>query len=103
MKNLPLHAETGSGDTSEWQLHAYLNQTISSANEKPGNTFEAVVAEPDAQLDDSLAVPEGSNLSRPLRAKPARFFGEPESCASTFVSFGYARAHLKHVFFDQHA
>ena len=31
---------------NSWRIHAYLKQTISSADEKPGNKFDAVVAEP---------------------------------------------------------
>jgi hypothetical protein len=29
-----------------WQLHAYLEETISSAQKKPGDTFTSIVAEP---------------------------------------------------------
>ncbi len=46
----------------EWRLRAYLQQTISSANEKPGDTFQALVAEPVFNADHTLVVPEGSLL-----------------------------------------
>lgn len=63
-------------ESSAWQIRAYLKQTISSATEKPGNTFEAVVAEPVFNSDNTLAIPEGSLLVGTItRAKPARSFG----------------------------
>jgi hypothetical protein len=67
--------KAGSEDTA-WHIRAYLKQTISSATEKPGNTFDAVVAEPVFNPDHSLAIPEGSLLEGTiLQAKPARSFG----------------------------
>jgi hypothetical protein len=60
----------------EWQLRAYLQQTISSAKQKPGDTFQAYVAEPVFNSDRALVVPEGSLLVGEItRAKPARSFG----------------------------
>lgn len=61
---------------TEWRLRANLQQTISSANEKPGNTFQAVVAEPVFNTNHVLEVPEGSVLVGEItRVKPARSFG----------------------------
>jgi hypothetical protein len=58
------------------QLHAYLEETISSAKEKPGDTFEAVVAEPVFDAGHALAIPQGSQLVGTItQAKPARWFG----------------------------
>jgi hypothetical protein len=69
-------AKTAAEDKSAWHLRAYLEQTISSANERQGNTFEAVVAEPVFKPDHSVAVPEGSVLVGTItQAKPARSFG----------------------------
>ena len=60
----------------EWQLRAYLQRTISSAKDKPGDTFEAYVAEPVFNRDHVLVVPEGSLLVGEItQAKPARSFG----------------------------
>jgi hypothetical protein len=60
----------------EWRLRAYLQQTISSARQKPGDTFEAYVAEPVFNSDRALVVPEGSLLVGEItQAKPARSFG----------------------------
>jgi hypothetical protein len=60
----------------EWQLRAYLQRTISSAKDKPGDTFEAYVAEPLFNSDHALVVPEGSLLVGEItQAKPARSFG----------------------------
>lgn len=67
-------AETPSGDM--WQLCAYLEQTTSSANEKKGDTFDAVIAEPVFNPDRTIAVPEGSVLVGTItQVKPARSFG----------------------------
>jgi hypothetical protein len=58
------------------QLHAYLQETISSAKEKPGDTFVAVVAEPLFGAGHTLEVPQGSQLVGTItQAKPARWFG----------------------------
>jgi hypothetical protein len=60
----------------EWQLRAYLQRTISSAKDKPGDSFEAYVAEPVFNSDHALVVPEGSLLVGEItQAKPARSFG----------------------------
>jgi hypothetical protein len=60
----------------EWQLRAYLQRTISSAKDKPGDTFEAYVAEPVFSPDHAVVVPQGSFLVGEItQAKPARSFG----------------------------
>ncbi len=60
----------------EWRLRAYLEQTVSSANQKAGDTFEARVAEPVFDAGHTLVVPEGSLLAGEItQAKPARSFG----------------------------
>jgi hypothetical protein len=60
----------------EWQLRAYLQRTISSAKDKPGDSFGAYVAEPVFNSDHALVVPEGSLLVGEItQAKPARSFG----------------------------
>jgi hypothetical protein len=59
-----------------WQIHAYLEETISSAEQKPGDTFEAVVAEPIFDANHTLAIPQGSQLIGTItQAKAARWFG----------------------------
>ncbi|MGC2162216.1 MAG: hypothetical protein WA634_09930 [Silvibacterium sp.] len=69
-------ASTTSSGTSAWHLRAYLEQTISSATEKRGNTFQAIVAEPVFNSDHTLAVPEGSVLVGTItQVRPARSFG----------------------------
>jgi hypothetical protein len=58
------------------QLDAYLDQTISSKNEKAGNTFEARIAQPVFNADHTIAVPEGAVLVGTItQAKPAKMFG----------------------------
>jgi hypothetical protein len=60
----------------EWRLRAYLQQTISSAKEKQGDTFEALIAEPVFNAEHSLVVPQGSVLiGEVTQSKPARLFG----------------------------
>lgn len=74
--NQEASAKESDSEKPAWHIRAYLQQTISSANEKPGNTFEAVVAEPIFNPDHTMAVPEGSVLVGTItRAKPARSFG----------------------------
>ena len=63
-------------DGEEWRLRAYLQRTISSMIDKPGDTFQAVVAEPVFNPQHDLVVPEGSVLVGEItQAKPARSFG----------------------------
>jgi hypothetical protein len=62
--------------SGEWQLRAYLQQMISSAQAKPGDTFQAYVAEPVLNLDHAIVVPQGSMLTGEItQAKAARSFG----------------------------
>jgi hypothetical protein len=57
------------------QLHAYLDQELSSADVKVGQQFKATVAEPVFGPDHSLIVPQGALLiGRITRAKPAKSF-----------------------------
>jgi hypothetical protein len=59
-----------------WRLRAYLDRTLSSKDEKPGDTFQAVVAEPVFDADHTIAVPEGAILVGTVtQAKRARSFG----------------------------
>jgi len=65
-------AEQGQG----WQLHAYLQQTISSAKARPGDTFQASVADPVFNSDHALVVPQGSLMIGEItQVKAARSFG----------------------------
>ena len=60
----------------EWQLRAYLQKTISSAKQKPGDTFQAWVSEPVFNAEHTLVVPEGSLLVGEItQTKAARSFG----------------------------
>ncbi|HEY4049902.1 MAG TPA: hypothetical protein VGM27_23820, partial [Acidobacteriaceae bacterium] len=62
--------------STTWRLKAYLDQTLSSANTKQGQTFDAVVAEPVFKTDRTVAVPQGSRLIGTVtQSKPARSFG----------------------------
>ena len=64
------------GQVNEWHLRAYLQQTISSAKAKSGDTFHAYVAEPVLNAEHAVVVPEGSLLTGEItQAKPARSFG----------------------------
>jgi hypothetical protein len=57
------------------QLHAYLDQELSSANAKIGQQFQATVAEPVFDANHSLVVPQGALLiGRITRSKAAKSF-----------------------------
>lgn len=61
---------------TEWRLRAYLQETISSANKKPGDTFQALVSEPVLNAEHNVVVPQGSLLVGEItQTKPARSFG----------------------------
>jgi hypothetical protein len=61
---------------TEWRLRAYLQQTISSGSNKPGDTFQARVSEPVFDAQHTLLVPQGSLLvGEVTKTKPARSFG----------------------------
>jgi hypothetical protein len=63
-------------ESPEWRLRAYLQQTISSANEKPGDRFEAMVSEPVLDAHHAVVVPQGSLLVGEItQAKRAKSFG----------------------------
>jgi hypothetical protein len=66
----------GVSASSEWRLRAYLQETISSADRKPGDTFEAVVSEPVFNAEHEVVVPQGSVLVGEItQTKRARSFG----------------------------
>jgi hypothetical protein len=71
--------DAAAGSTAQdkgWQLHAYLLRTISSAQAKPGDTFQASVADPVFNSDHALVVPQGSLMIGEItQAKAARSFG----------------------------
>ncbi|HTZ60476.1 MAG TPA: hypothetical protein VMB49_20345 [Acidobacteriaceae bacterium] len=63
-------------EAPEWRLRAYLQQTISSANAKTGDKFQALVSEPVFNAENAVVVPQGSVLVGEItRTKPARSFG----------------------------
>jgi hypothetical protein len=75
-KGLSQRVDTPALQDRSWQLHAYLEEAISSAKEKPGDTFKAVVAEPIFDAGHTLVIPQGSELAGTvIQAKPARWFG----------------------------
>jgi hypothetical protein len=66
----------GPSAEKEWRLRAYLQETISSANTKVGDTFQAMVAEPVLNAEHAVVVPQGSMLIGEItQTKPARSFG----------------------------
>jgi len=66
----------GASAATEWRLRAYLQETISSAQRKPGDTFQAVVSEPVFNAEHEVVVPQGSILvGEVTQTKPARSFG----------------------------
>ena len=72
----PEDGQKPAGSSSEWRLRAYLQQTISSANKKPGDSFEAIVSEPVFNAEHAVVVPQGSELIGEItQTKRARSFG----------------------------
>jgi hypothetical protein len=72
----PAMASTPAVGQKPLKLDAYLEQTISSANEKAGNTFEAMVAKPVFNANHTIAIPQGAVLVGTItEAKPAKIFG----------------------------
>ena len=66
----------GPSSATEWRLRAYLQETISSADRKPGDTFQSVVSEPVFNAEHAVVVPQGSVLVGEItQTKPARSFG----------------------------
>ena len=75
-KQKPGAAEGSAERDQGWHLHAYLLRTISSAQAKPGDTFQASVADPVFNSDHALVVPQGSLMIGEItQAKAARSFG----------------------------
>jgi hypothetical protein len=68
-----------------WLLDAYLTSTISSATSKPGQHFQAYIAQPVFGPHHKLVVPEGAILIGTItRSKPARSFGRKGNLRFTF-------------------
>jgi hypothetical protein len=66
---------SGSPEKKNLELHAYLDEELSSLNNKVGQTFQATVAEPVFGADHSLIVPQGAVLIGTItRVKPAKSF-----------------------------
>jgi hypothetical protein len=66
----------GPSAATEWRLRAYLQETISSSDRKPGDTFQAVVSEPVFNAEHAVVVPQGSVIVGEItQTKPARSFG----------------------------
>ena len=83
---------------NSWRIHAYLKQTISSADEKPGNKFDAVVAEPIFENNHVLAVPQGAVLVGTVtQAKPASSFGRKGKLRFNFRELRLPDGFVEHV------
>jgi hypothetical protein len=64
------------GAPTTWRLRAYLQENISSADRKPGDTFEATISEPVFNAEHAVVVPQGSVLvGEVTQSKRARSFG----------------------------
>jgi hypothetical protein len=74
-----------SANSGTWLLDAYLTSTISSATNKPGDHFQAYVAQPVFGPHHKLIVPEGALLIGTItRSKPARRFDRKGNLRFTF-------------------
>ena len=73
---LPAASGTSKSEKSSLLLHAYLDQKLSSKDDKVGETFRATIAEPLRGPTQSILVPQGSVLTGAItRARPAKSFG----------------------------
>jgi hypothetical protein len=81
LKDVPPEARAqseppGPSAATEWRLRAYLQETISSADRKPGDSFQAVVSEPVFNAEHAVVVPQGSVIvGEVTQTKRARSFG----------------------------
>jgi len=90
--------EPKASEETSWRIRAYLQQTISSSNEKPGNNFDALVAEPVFESNHVLAVPQGSVLIGTItQAKPARWFGRKGKLRFNFRELKLPDGFVEHV------
>lgn len=72
----PSSSNPAAKNKAAWHLSAYLQQTIGSATQKKGDTFDAIVAVPVFRPDHTVEIPEGSVLLGTItQSKPARSFG----------------------------
>ena len=91
-------SEPKANEETSWRIRAYLQQTISSSNEKPGNNFDALVAEPVFESNHALAVPQGSVLIGTVtQAKRARWFGRKGKLRFNFRELKLPDGFLEHV------
>jgi hypothetical protein len=81
-----------------WNIHAYLQQTISSNKSKAGDTVEAVVAEPVLRPEGSIAIPQGTTLSGTVtQARAARWFSRRGKLRFTFRQLKLPDGFAQHV------
>jgi len=91
-------SEPTASQETYWRIRAYLQQTISSANEKAGNKFEAMVAEPVFENNHALTVPQGSVLIGTVtQAKPGRSFGRKGKLRFNFRELKLPDGFVEHV------
>jgi len=70
------YSKSAAKSKTAWHLSAYLQQTISSATQKKGDTFDAIIAAPIFKPDHTVEIPEDSVMVGTItQSKPARFFG----------------------------
>jgi hypothetical protein len=68
--------QPAAGAAQTWRLRAYLQETVSSADRKPGDTFQAMISEPVFNAEHAVVVPQGSVLvGEVTQTKRARSFG----------------------------
>jgi len=96
--SLSLRVDAPALQERTWQLHAYLEDRISSAKERPGDTFQALVAEPVYDAGRTLVIPQGSQLVGTVtQAKPARWFGRSGKLRFNFRELKLPDGFSQHV------
>jgi hypothetical protein len=84
-----------SGEQAQpWTIQAKLDEAVSSANTKPGQTIQATAIAPIFNRDHTVAVPQGATLVGSVtQVKASRKFGRsaPFALSSTRSSFHLVR------------
>jgi hypothetical protein len=94
----PSSTKAAAKNKDVWHLSAYLEQTISSAKQKKGDTFDAIVAAPVIRPDNTVEIPQGSLLVGTItQSKPARSFARAGKLRFDFRELRFPGAASKPV------
>jgi hypothetical protein len=81
-----------------WIIQAYLDDQLSSATAKSGQTIKATVAEPIYNEDHTIAIPQGAIIVGAItKAKPARSFARAGTLRFDFSQIELPDGHTQNV------